>query len=129
MGPAGAAAVALLSAIVGGVGAILVGIAWKGSRAASPTGPARWARNLAPVGLVLLALGVLLPKRVLRALAFEDSGRVLMLAVAVVGAVAALAAWRRREPGAGRTLLAHLYFASLAASPVGEWMFDVFRTL
>lgn len=128
MGGAGAAVLAIGFLLVALLGLGLTVVAWLGARGATSRATT-WSRYLLPVGMGVLALGVALPKSVLRDLAFETTGRALMLVAAVVGAACASVALGRRERGALRLLVAHVGFGLLAATPLGEALFALFAMM
>lgn len=129
MGGAGAAAVAFVALVAGVLGVGLATVGWRATRAHPRAKIVQWTRVLLLPAPGILLLGVLLPKALLRALAFETSGRIALVALSLVGAGLAVAASRGRHAGGFRCLISHLYFATLGATPIGAAVFGVFRMM
>lgn len=120
-------AVAVLFALVVFVGFMLAAIGFHATRRAGTDWTAarvgRWLSLIAPAAI---ALGIILPKRLLRAVDYEVSGRALLVAAAAFGVAAAVTAIARRERGGVRLLLAHVYFVAVGATELSELVFGAF---
>ncbi len=129
MGPEGAAAAGVLMVTIFVVIVVLVTLALTARRNGASSLLLRAVHGLTAMQCSILALGVLLPKSMQRALAFRTTGRWLVVTAAAVGVVLTLTALSRHEPGALRWLLVQLFIGVVFASFFGEVVFGVFRML
>lgn len=126
MGAAGAAVVGMATALILGIGLALAVVVFRALRTRPRSGWQLWSMRMLGANVAVLTVGLALPKSFLRALAWAESGRVLLGVCAAAGLLVASIAWQKRQAGGMRAWLAHAYFAAVAATPAGHMVFHAF---